>query len=380
MCAKVDLEASQPANEPSWWSRVVDRLVRSPQLYIVAAARGLEQEPQEAVLPLSGTEVDLASAMRALDAGTYTVSLEPVNSAAVGKLNGKLAWSQEQLAGAQCRQDDLVVVFLSSHGSPREKDTAWGVNYVITSDTDVKDADSLFATAMPMVELADVVRTRIRARWAPNICAFFKEQSASGRGEACARRANGNIRRHPGWCIARWRVSEAAGHLPFLARASLDLLQRLHHEIFPHTAALLILAAEKAGNKQYEREGWKESARAHDLGRWSPLTAKHFLAASTKTLIRVGSLGMPAALPHRRDDLAFHAVLGELNLAVGRNIEIHQRRLPDGRNHVVLVHPALYHFNHLLITESRRGWPFLLLGGRIRQGRLARHQRLLRYI
>ena len=60
-------------------------------------------------------------------------------------------------------KNDLVVVFLSSHGSPREKDTA-GVNYVITNDTDLKDADSLFATALPMVELADVVRTRIQAR------------------------------------------------------------------------------------------------------------------------------------------------------------------------------------------------------------------------
>ncbi len=60
-------------------------------------------------------------------------------------------------------KDDLVLVFLSSHGSPREKDTA-GVNYVITSDTDLKDADSLFATALPMVELADVVRTRVQAR------------------------------------------------------------------------------------------------------------------------------------------------------------------------------------------------------------------------
>jgi Caspase domain len=72
-------------------------------------------------------------------------------------------------------KDDLVVVFLSSHGSPREKDTA-GVNYVITSDTDLKDADSLFATALPMVELADVVRTRVRARRA----AIFLDTCHSG--------------------------------------------------------------------------------------------------------------------------------------------------------------------------------------------------------
>jgi uncharacterized caspase-like protein len=63
--------------------------------------------------------------------------------------------------------DDLVVVFLSSHGSPRERDLV-GVNYIITSDTVLgdadKDPDSLFATALPMVDLSDIVRGRIQAR------------------------------------------------------------------------------------------------------------------------------------------------------------------------------------------------------------------------
>ncbi len=127
VCAKVDLEASQAVNEPSWWSRVVDRLVRSPQLYIVAAARGLEQEPQEAVLPLSGTEVDLASAMRALDAGAYTVSLEPVNSAAVGKLNGKLAWSPGKPARLQLPKisPGLYRIVIAVEGGESEGSEAW---------------------------------------------------------------------------------------------------------------------------------------------------------------------------------------------------------------------------------------------------------------
>ena len=63
--------------------------------------------------------------------------------------------------------DDLVVVFLSSHGSPRELDLV-GVNYIVTSDTIVgdpeKDPDSLFATALPMVDLSDIVRGRIQSR------------------------------------------------------------------------------------------------------------------------------------------------------------------------------------------------------------------------
>jgi hypothetical protein len=58
--------------------------------------------------------------------------------------------------------DDLVLIYLSSHGSPREMDTA-GVNYVVTYDTDLSSPDSLYATSLPMIDLGDAVRTRIRA-------------------------------------------------------------------------------------------------------------------------------------------------------------------------------------------------------------------------
>ena len=63
--------------------------------------------------------------------------------------------------------DDLAVVFLSSHGSAREKDIV-GVNYIITSDTMLgdpeKDPDALFSTALPMVDLTNIVRGRFEAR------------------------------------------------------------------------------------------------------------------------------------------------------------------------------------------------------------------------
>ncbi len=59
--------------------------------------------------------------------------------------------------------DDLVLIFLASHGTSRSQDTA-DVNYVVTSDTDLKDQDSLFATSIAMVDISDIVRTRIRAR------------------------------------------------------------------------------------------------------------------------------------------------------------------------------------------------------------------------
>ncbi len=61
------------------------------------------------------------------------------------------------------QEDDLVVIFLASHGTARSMDTA-DVNYVVTSDTELQPQDSLFATSMAMVELSDIVRTRIKAR------------------------------------------------------------------------------------------------------------------------------------------------------------------------------------------------------------------------
>jgi hypothetical protein len=74
------------------------------------------------------------------------------------KLKEELNW-----IARMAQEDDLVVIFLASHGTSRSDDNA-DVNYIVTSDTDLQSQDSLFATAMPMVELSDIVRTRIKAR------------------------------------------------------------------------------------------------------------------------------------------------------------------------------------------------------------------------
>ncbi len=64
--------------------------------------------------------------------------------------------------------NDLVVIYVATHGSPRELDTAGGANYIVTYDTEIKNADTpdedaLYATALPMVELANAVATRMKA-------------------------------------------------------------------------------------------------------------------------------------------------------------------------------------------------------------------------
>jgi len=59
-------------------------------------------------------------------------------------------------------EDDLAVIYIATHGTAREQDAA-GASYIVTYDTDVNTEDGLYSTAIPMVEITTVVRTRIKA-------------------------------------------------------------------------------------------------------------------------------------------------------------------------------------------------------------------------
>ena len=74
--------------------------------------------------------------------------------------------------------DDLVVVYVVTHGSERTLDTA-GANYIITYDTELgaeQNPDTLYATAYPIVDLANAIATRVKARRA----AIFLDTCYSG--------------------------------------------------------------------------------------------------------------------------------------------------------------------------------------------------------
>jgi len=58
--------------------------------------------------------------------------------------------------------DDLALIYIATHGTAREQDIA-GANYVLASDSDVETEEGLYSTAIPMVEITTVIRTRIRA-------------------------------------------------------------------------------------------------------------------------------------------------------------------------------------------------------------------------
>ena len=67
----------------------------------------------------------------------------------------------------QAQPNDEVVIYVATHGSPRSLDVA-GANYIVTYDTKFEshgklDEDALYATALPMVELANAVATRMKA-------------------------------------------------------------------------------------------------------------------------------------------------------------------------------------------------------------------------
>jgi hypothetical protein len=74
--------------------------------------------------------------------------------------------------------DDVVVVYVATHGSSRDLDTV-GVNYIITHDTEIGasiDPDSLYATALPMVDISNAIATRVKAQRA----AIFLDTCFSG--------------------------------------------------------------------------------------------------------------------------------------------------------------------------------------------------------
>ncbi len=64
--------------------------------------------------------------------------------------------------------NDLVLIYVATHGTPRTLDSAGGANYLVTYDTEINtagafDEDAMYATAYPMVELANAVATRMKA-------------------------------------------------------------------------------------------------------------------------------------------------------------------------------------------------------------------------
>jgi caspase domain-containing protein len=120
------------------------------------------EDPQVPRLNYPGKDAeDFASLLKDPNVGRFkagNVHMLVDKYATTHNIKAELNW-----LARNAQADDLVVIFVSTHGSPRELDSR-DVNYIVTSDTKIKPQDELFATALGMVELTQVVRSRILAR------------------------------------------------------------------------------------------------------------------------------------------------------------------------------------------------------------------------
>lgn len=64
---------------------------------------------------------------------------------------------------SKARSDDIVLIYISTHGSSRSDDIRQ-VSYLYTYDTDISSRDQIFGTALAMVEISGIVRTRCLAQ------------------------------------------------------------------------------------------------------------------------------------------------------------------------------------------------------------------------
>lgn len=81
---------------------------------------------------------------------------------------------------------DLVVIYISSHGSPSSLDVA-GVNYIVAHDT---DPDKLFTTGIPIQHLAETIRERVHSKRVLIVLDACHSGAASGESKGLQRTAN----------------------------------------------------------------------------------------------------------------------------------------------------------------------------------------------
>ena len=61
------------------------------------------------------------------------------------------------------QQDDLVVLYFASHGSPRAADPN-GMSYIITHDTDISNPAKLYATSLQMIDLVQQLNRDLKVK------------------------------------------------------------------------------------------------------------------------------------------------------------------------------------------------------------------------
>ncbi|PYR39429.1 MAG: hypothetical protein DMF93_14105 [Acidobacteria bacterium] len=124
---------------------------------------GIGDFTDPSIVPLSFTAKDARDLQGALvdrSAGGFAperVRLLVDGDATLVKIREGIGWLR-----ANAGPDDLVVVYVASHGSPRQFDPN-GVSYILVHDTSAENAERLYATALQMIDLAEDLSRDLRS-------------------------------------------------------------------------------------------------------------------------------------------------------------------------------------------------------------------------
>ena len=164
--------------------------------------------PASTILPQTPTHSLPPSRIRISDSFPLTMCTSSPTKMPRPKNQRKLNW-----IARHAQPNDLVVIYIATHGTPRSVDSAGGANYVVTYDTETYksgnfDEDTMYATAYPIVELANAVATRMKAL---RTVVFLDTCYIAA---ACRLAAHQEIswptRRSPGKCSRTWPTAPGA--------------------------------------------------------------------------------------------------------------------------------------------------------------------------
>jgi hypothetical protein len=127
VCAR---HIARPPDSGLWeafTAAVVPLFRRSPERFVAPVSRGLEAEISDAVVQLRGGSVDFAGAFGDLNAGSYTVRLDPLDGASRAPASAAVSWKGGGTAVATVAgltPGLYRIVLLEANGTPRGQD-AW---------------------------------------------------------------------------------------------------------------------------------------------------------------------------------------------------------------------------------------------------------------
>jgi hypothetical protein len=136
--------------------------------------------------------------------------------------------------------EDLVVVYIASHGSPREDDPN-GVSYVIMHDTKLDTAANLYGTSLQMIDLVEILRRDVLAKRVVLILDTCFSGSATGASSGPVYVADREVGPRSEFSLAADRfedktTKDAARVVISASRADEESLEdeRLHHGYFTY--------------------------------------------------------------------------------------------------------------------------------------------------